>query len=71
MGEGIWNAFLDEPSGKAERKEGLGHTGILAETIRKLEINKEHQYWTNYTDNNSSKYFFERTLNWDLIIFQK
>ena len=38
----------------------------------KVEINKEHQYWTDYTDINSMKYIFESTLNWDLIdIFQK
>lgn len=35
------------------------------------EINKEHQYWTDYTDIVSLKYIFESTLNWDLIrIFQ-
>lgn len=38
----------------------------------KVEINKEHQYWTDYTDVNSMKYIFESTLNWDLIdIFHK
>lgn len=31
------------------------------------EINKEHQYWTDYTDIVSLKYIFESTLNWDLI----
>lgn len=37
----------------------------------KEEINKEHQYWTDYTDINSLKLLFESTLNWDLInIFQ-
>lgn len=37
----------------------------------KEEINKEHQYWTDYTDINSLKYIFESTLNWDLIdLFQ-
>lgn len=38
----------------------------------KAEINKEHQYWTDYADINSLKLLFESTLNWDLInIFQK
>ena len=38
----------------------------------KEEINKEHQYWTDYTDVNSMKYIFESILNWDLIdVFQK
>ena len=38
----------------------------------KAEINKEHQYWTDYSDINSLKLLFESTLNWDLInIFQK
>jgi hypothetical protein len=31
------------------------------------EINKEHQYWTDYADIVSLKYIFESTLNWDLI----
>lgn len=31
------------------------------------EINKEHQYWTDYTDILSLKYIFESTLNWNLI----
>lgn len=31
------------------------------------EINKEHQYWTDYTDIVSLKYIFESTLTWDLI----
>ena len=41
-------------------------------TAIKAEINKEHQYWTDYADINSLKLLFESTLNWDLIdIFQK
>lgn len=37
----------------------------------KDEINKEHQYWTDYTDINNLKLLFESSLNWDLInIFQ-
>lgn len=37
----------------------------------KEAINKEHQYWTDYTDINSLKHTFESTLNWDLIeLFQ-
>lgn len=36
------------------------------------EINKERQYWTDYTDIVSLKYIFESTLNWDLIrMFQE
>lgn len=31
------------------------------------EINKEHQYWSDYTDIVSLKYIFESTLNWNLI----
>lgn len=38
----------------------------------RYEINKEHQYWTDYTDIVSLKYIFESTLNWDLIrMFQE
>lgn len=38
----------------------------------KSEINKEHQYWTDYSDISSMKLIFESTLNWDLIgLFQK
>ncbi len=33
----------------------------------KNEINKEHQYWTEYNDLESMKLIFESTLNWDLI----
>lgn len=37
----------------------------------KAEINKEGQYWTDYTDINSLKLLYESSLNWDLIgLFQ-
>lgn len=46
-------------------KVGSENNAKVAEI--KTEINKEHQYWTDYTDIVSLKYIFESTLNWDLI----
>lgn len=54
-----------KPKVLAMAKEGSESEENVA--ALKAEINKEHQYWIDYTDINSLKYTFESALNWSLI----